>query len=146
MATLNLHDTFPALTLNGGIDLDTDTIKLMLLTNSASPDPDTHDFINDLDTNEVTPGGNYSAGGLTLGSKTVSAITNGAKFDAADATLAQHASNPATVRKAALYKDTGTPATSPIIASGTLAGADIDGTAGDLTVEWHANGIVTVSF
>lgn len=46
-----------------------DTIKVALLTSSYTPNYDTHDFFDDI-TNEVT-GTGYTAGGATLGSKTV---------------------------------------------------------------------------
>lgn len=143
--TFTLHDTFPVHLFSGVVDLDTNTIKVMLLTNSYTANPATDEFIDDVSANECTPGGNYDAGGEALDSKVVSAITNGAKFDAADEVLAQHASNPPNIRKAVVYIDTGTPATSPIIGSITLAASDIDGTAGDLTLQWHANGLVTVT-
>jgi len=143
--TLTVFDNLIKKLMNGGgIDLDTDTIKVMLLTNAATPAEATHDFIDDLSANEVTPGGNYDAGGKALTTITVSGPTAGVStFDADDLAWAQHANNPTNARKMAIYKDTGTPATSPVIAFGTLAGADIDMTAGDLTLQWAATGIVT---
>ncbi len=55
---------------NGGIDLDSDTIKLALVTSSYTPDTDTHDFWNDVNSNEAS-GTGYSAGGATLANKAV---------------------------------------------------------------------------
>ena len=66
------------------IDWPADTVKCMLTTNAYTPDPDTHDFINDV-TNEVT-GAGYTAGGATVGSKTVTydSATNETRMDCAD--------------------------------------------------------------
>ena len=142
--TLTVFDNLILKLMNGGgIDLDTDTIKVMLLTNAATITEATHDFIDDVSANECTPGGNYAAGGSALASKTVNLSGGTVTFDAADLTWSQHASNPTTARKMVIYKDTGTPSTSPVIAFGTLAAADIDMTAGDLTLQWNASGILT---
>jgi hypothetical protein len=54
---------------NGGIDWDTDTIKLGLYTSSYTPDQDTHDFRDDLGANELSATG-YSAS--TIGTRSVS--------------------------------------------------------------------------
>jgi hypothetical protein len=54
-----------------GLDLDTDTLKMSLHTNSYTPAPLTHDYADDL-TNEVSSSGTgYTTGGATLGSKTL---------------------------------------------------------------------------
>lgn len=50
------------------IDYLTDTIKLLLTTSSHTPNLDTHETKSDI-TNEVS-GGNYTAGGVALASKT----------------------------------------------------------------------------
>lgn len=57
--------------LNKEVDLDTDTLKIMLLTSSYTPDP-AHDYQADL-TNEVT-GDGYTAGGATLAGVSVSVV------------------------------------------------------------------------
>lgn len=100
--------------LDGDIDLVNDTIKLMLLTSSHTPNIDTEEFIDDVSANEVSASGTYSAGGGTLGTKSVTVDTTNdrAYFDAADVSFT---SATITARYAYLYKDTGTPGTSPII-------------------------------
>ena len=50
--------------LNGAIDWDTNTINVMLVTATYSPNIDTHDFRDDI-TNEVS-GTGYTAGGYTI--------------------------------------------------------------------------------
>jgi hypothetical protein len=57
--------------MDGSVDLDTDTIKVMLVTSSYTPNQDTHDFKDDV-TNEVA-GAGYAAGGATLANETVTA-------------------------------------------------------------------------
>jgi hypothetical protein len=52
-----------------GVDYLSDTIKCSLHASTYTPNLDTHEVFSDV-TNEVT-GTNYSAGGTTLGSKTV---------------------------------------------------------------------------
>lgn len=127
---------------NKEVDWDTDTIKVMLLTSSASPDQDTHDYIDDLNANEVS-GTGYTAGGATLASKTIgyTAGTNVTKFDAADVTWS---SSTITARYAVLYVDTGTPSTSVLIGY-TDFGEDKSSESGNFTIQWDADGIFTTT-
>jgi len=71
---------------NGAIDWDTDTIKVMLVTGSYTPDQDAHDFRNDLGANEVAASGTYVAGGATIGSRSLSidAASNEVRLIGAD--------------------------------------------------------------
>ena len=81
-----VYNSFKRDIANGSIDLDTDTINVMLVTSSYSPTIDTHTKRSDI-TNEVT-GTGYTAGGQALASKTVTAdnTNDRAAFDAADVT------------------------------------------------------------
>ena len=100
-----IFNSFKRDIMNGGIDLDTDTIKVALVTSSYTPDQDAHDNFDDV-TNEVS-GTGYTAGGATLGSVSVSAdnTDNEGVFDAADVTWS---SSTITARGAVIYKSTGT--------------------------------------
>lgn len=69
---------------NGGVDLDTDTIKLMLVTSSYTPNQGTHNFRDDLGATEASGGTGYPAGGFTLASKTLGVSTLTVNWDAAD--------------------------------------------------------------
>ncbi len=69
VATFNFYGNGRKKMVDGSIDLDGDTLKMALATSSYTPNKDTHDFFDDI-TNEVT-GTGYSAGGATLGSKTL---------------------------------------------------------------------------
>jgi hypothetical protein len=70
--------------MNGNVDLDTATIKLILLTSSYTPAQGTHDFRDDLGANEATGGSGYPAGGFTLASVTLAVSSLTVNWDAAD--------------------------------------------------------------
>jgi hypothetical protein len=70
--------------MNGNVDLDTNTIKLILITSSYTPAQGTHDFRDDLGANEATGGSGYPAGGFTLGTVTLGVSTLTVNWDAAD--------------------------------------------------------------
>lgn len=65
-----IYNSFKRDIMNGSIDLDTDTIKMMLVTSSYTPNIDTHSKRSDI-TNEVV-GVGYTSGGVTLANKVVS--------------------------------------------------------------------------
>lgn len=69
---------------NGSVDLDTDTIKLMLVTGGYTPNQGTDNFRDDLGANEASGGSGYTAGGFTLASKTLAVATLTLNWDAAD--------------------------------------------------------------
>lgn len=69
---------------NGGVDLDTDTIKLGLYTSSYTPTQGTDNFRDDLGANEASGGSGYTAGGFTLASKTLGVSSLTLNWDAAD--------------------------------------------------------------
>jgi hypothetical protein len=122
------------------VDFDTDTIKVMLLT-GHTPAQDTHDFVNDVNTNQVT-GTGYTAGGATLGTKTVTYDTasDQIRLDAADTTWT---TSTISATHAVVYKDTGTAATSPLMALVDF-GATVASTAGTFQITWDSTGIVVI--
>lgn len=91
---------------NGSVDLDTDTIKFILLTSAYTPAQGTHDFRDDLGANEATGGTGYPAGGFTLASKTLTVSTLTLNWDAADITQAI-TGGPFAFRYGAWYKARG---------------------------------------
>lgn len=140
MASL-IYNSFKRDIMNGSIDLDTDTIKVALVTSTYTPDQDAHDNFDDV-TNEVS-GTGYTAGGAALGSKVVSVdnTDNEGVFDAADATWS---TSTITARAAVLYKDTGTPSTSKLICYIDFASDQIS-SAGDFVIAWNAEGILNLN-
>ena len=117
MATGVAFNSFKQKLMEGSIDLANDTIKVALLANTYTPNIDTQDFFDDVVAHELSTGGGYTAGGATLGSKTVTADTANDKgvFDAADPSWTADGTG-FTCRYAVMYKSTGDPATSPLIA------------------------------
>ena len=129
-------------------NLSSDTFKIALVTNAVTPAAGTSDprwgagGSTNLSTYEVTPGGNYSAGGATLSSSTWSETAGTATFDASDVTIAQNASNPNNARWAIIYNDTSS-------GKEALAFVDLGGvtdlTAGAFQATWSASGIFALT-
>lgn len=106
-----------------------------MLTNSTeAPAQDTDDFIDDANANEVS-GTGYTAGGVALAGKGLSydAGTNELRFDFDDPVWGPGATI-AGIRNAHLYKDTGSAATSPLLAYTTFA-ADQSVSNGTFTID-----------
>ena len=116
------------------VDWVGDTLKVMLCTSTFVPNQDTHNFKDDV-TNEIT-GTGYTAGGVTLGTKTLTYDTgsNTVRADAADSVWSTATF---TARIAVLYKDTGVAGTSPVLGYGDF-GSDISVTAANFTITWDA--------
>ena len=133
-----LYNSFKKEIQDGTIDLDTDTIKVMLVTASYTPDIDAHTKRSDV-TNEVT-GTGYTAGGATLASKTVTQdnTLNAGKFDAADVSWATAT---ITARAAVLYKSRGGAASADELVAYIDFGSDKTSSGGTFLITWDANGI-----
>lgn len=111
--------------LSGGIDLLTDTIKVSLLDADDVAFDAAHEFYSDISAAEIAV--------ATLQTKTV---TDGV-FNAADTTFSDVSGD--VFEAMALWKDTGDPATSPLIAYIQLTPLTPNGN--DITVSWAASGI-----
>lgn len=131
-----MYDRFKANLMNKIVDLEADTIKVMLLDDSHSFTT-THNVIGDVDANEIS-GTGYTAGGAALASK---AVTQGAttKWDAADT---QWTTATFTAHHAVIWDDT--VATDDLISSIDFGGAKTV-TAGTFKIQWHANGLVSLA-
>ena len=130
------------------INLETDTIMLALVTNSVTPAASTADPCwgaggsTNLSTYEVTPGGNYSAGGSAIANNTYVESGGTATFDGDDVTIAQDGSNPANARWGIIYSDTAT--NKDCIGYLDLGGVT-DLSSGGFTAAWNASGILTIT-
>lgn len=126
--------------LRGHIALDSDTIKVALVTSSYTPDIDTHENFDDI-TNEVS-GTGYTAGGATLANKAVTKDTGDDEgvFDADDVTWG---SATITARAAIVYRSSGVAATSQLIAYIDFA-EDKSSSGGDFVMQWNAEGILNL--
>lgn len=120
-----LYDSARQGFLEAQINWLTDTIKALLVdAGSYTPNTQTHQFLADI---------NFSsriAGPVTLTSKT----TTGGAADAADCTFTSVSG--ASIEMIVIYKDTGTEATSPLIAMiDTATGLPITPNGGDKRVD-----------
>lgn len=126
-------------------NLETDTIKMGLITGATVPTAATVDprwgagGTTNFSSTESTPGGNYTTGGPTLANPAVTLTGGLAMFDADDpGVISQDASNPTDAEYGIIYNDT---------AAGKNAigfvdlGGTFDMTTGDLTIAWNANGL-----
>lgn len=122
-------------------DMDADTFKGLLVTDTYTPNFDTHDFHNDI-TNEIT-GTGYTAGGVTLASIT-SAIASGIyTFDAADLSWTTATF---TARGLVIYDSTpGSTSTNHVLEAITF-GADFPVSAGTFTVQLNAQGLWYIDY
>ena len=118
------------------VDLDSDTLKIMLVTSAYTPDFGTHDFKADV-TNEVV-GTGYTAGGETLTSLSLTQSAGVITFDAADVTWS---SSTITARGAVIYDDT--IASDPLICYIDF-GSDQSSSSGDFVLSFNASGIFTL--
>ena len=127
--------------MDGSIDLDTNTIKVALVTSSYTPDQDNHEDFADV-TNEVE-GTGYTAGGAALENKAVTKDNENNKsiFDADDVTWPN---STITARGAVVYKDSGEAATSWLICYLDF-GQDYSSAGGDFKITWDASGITNLS-
>ena len=123
---------------NKEIDLDTDTLKVMLCTSTYTPNQDTHQYKSSV-TNEVT-GTGYTATGATLGSVTVTNSGHVVTLDAADTSWS---TSTITARYAVVYDSSpASDATRPLICYVDF-GADVVSSGGTFQITWDAAGIVT---
>lgn len=133
-----VYNSFKRDVANGSIDLDTDTIKIMLVTSAYVPNVDTHTKRSDI-TSEVV-GTGYTAGGIALANKTMTVdnANDRALWDADDpfwtvATI--------TARGAVLYKARGGAATADELIGYLDFGADKTSTGANFTVQFATAGI-----
>lgn len=117
------------------VDWVTDAATVTLHTNTYVPDQDLHDFFNDA-TNELPTAGNYTAGGLVLGTKSVvyTTATNIVSLRAANSTWTNLT---ATFRYAVIWVNTaGASTTDPLLGYVDLGAQTIAGV--DFTIAWNA--------
>ena len=131
--------------MNGNaVDFDTDDIRLVFLTSAYTLNKETHEFWSDVSANEISAGGGYTANGLSLSTKTVTRSANLVTFDADDVTLTQDGAGATNARHVGLIKWTGSAATSPLLKIDDM-GSDKGWVSGDLTIQWDAAGILTLT-
>lgn len=140
--TAKVYGKFMLSLANKEIDLDTDTLKVMLCTSAYTPDQDAHQYKSSV-TNEVS-GAGYTAGGATLASVT-SAYNAGNNTWTLDAADTSWTGSTITARYAVVYDSSpASDATRPLIAYIDF-GADVISSSGTFSIQWDAAGIVSAT-
>lgn len=132
-ASITAYDTAWKLLLTGAVDLDTDTLKLALVTSGYTPST-AHDEWADVSAHEVSSGSGYTTGGNTL---TTPVVTN-STVDYDDVTWT---SLTKTFRYAVCYKSGSAGGlTNPLLFYILLDAtpADIVSSGSNYTVQWHS--------
>lgn len=118
-----LYPSFKKLLLDGDIDLLTDTIKIVLIDTADYTYSSAHNYLDD-----VASGARVGTA-QTLTNKT----TTGGVFDADDAVFPTVTGDP--TEAAIIYKDTGSEATSPLIA---YIEGSVTPNGGNITVQFDS--------
>ena len=115
--------------LNGDIDIDTATIKAILLSSSYVPSLSTHEIISDVSTYRLNT------------DQTLLGVTKAlGVVDANDVTFTAVAAG-ATAKYVAIYKDSGVAGTSYLIALyDTITNFPVTTNGGDIVIQWD-NGV-----
>lgn len=131
-----IYNRFKANLMNKELDLEADTIKIMLLNNSHSFTA-THNQKSEIVANEIT-GTGYSAGGATLASKAVTQAAT-TKWDANDP---QWTSSTFSAYHGVIYDDTTT--NDDLICSLDFGGEQTVSN-GTFTIVFDSAGIITLA-
>jgi len=138
--TSKVYGHFPEKISNKEIDFDTDTIKIMLCSDSYLVSQDNDEYKSDV-TNEVS-GTGYTAGGETLTGKSIEYASGDSKVVTLYASAIEWRNITATFRYAVIYCDTGTDSTSALI-SYIDFGSDIELEGIKLIITLDSNRVVT---
>ena len=144
---VRFFDQFLVDVAEGVHDLETDDIRVALVTNTTPPTEATLDphfggtGTTNFATNEVTAGGNYTAGGAIPAAPSVTLNGTLADIDWGDVSWASDPGNPTDAAWAIIYNFT--PASKKCIGYVDLGGV-FDMTTGDLSITW-ATPVATVA-
>ncbi len=125
-----------------GESLEAEDNKVMMVTDSATPNFDTHDFENDLNANEVS-GTGYTAGGQNLTTTELTLATGTMTFDADDVTWSS--SSISNAMASILKTEVGATTTNQLVMLHDFVTA-ASSSSGDFTIQWHANGLMTIDY
>lgn len=127
--------------LNAEINWTTDTIKCAAYPHSTTIAQATNEFFSDL-TGELTTANGYTAGGATLGTKSITLSSETVSLLAAATVWTPSSGQTLTIGKLVVYKSTGTSTTSQLLGFVDL-GADTSAIGAAFTVTWDAtNGVL----
>ncbi|MFW0776092.1 MAG: hypothetical protein ACN2B6_00030 [Rickettsiales bacterium] len=129
-------------------NMETDTIKVGFTIGTTTPTATTADprwgagGTTNFSSEEVTPGGNYTAGGPTIANNSVTLTGGAGVFDGDDISILQNGSNPTNARWGIIYNDT---ATGKNALGFVDFGSAIDLSSGDFSIAWNASGIESMN-
>ena len=124
-------------------NFQSDVLKAGIVDATITPlAADTTPTWGDYSANEVSAGGGYVAGGLTLANVVYTETGGVAKLDADDIAILQNAGGFTDGFWVIIYNDTN--ATDMAIAFVELAGP-VSEVAGPITISWNAGGIATIT-
>lgn len=121
----------------GDIDYDAHDIKVALMQTGYVFDQDAHEDYADIVSAEIAAGSGYVAGGLSLGTKSITydAATNRTRLFAANSVWTPGNGESLSAAHAIIYKDSGTDATSWLMGYVNF-GATITAVGAPLTINW----------
>lgn len=124
------------------VNFSSDTIKAALLTSGYTPNIVAHDFFDDVSASECADG-DYAQ--ITLASKTLGIVSGKLRFDCANLDFGNSVT--ITAKYLVIYKDTGTPATSPLlfIVDLNTAGGSASSVSSDFDLAIAATGIYEIT-
>lgn len=127
---------------NKEVNLTSDTWKILLLSNSYTPDTSGtgHQYKSDLGANEIT-GTGYTAGGITLASLTLTWDGTNGRWVWASTTTPQWTSATFSAYYAAVYDSTPSTDATRNLATLINFGGVKSPSAGNFTINWPATGI-----
>jgi len=137
-----IYNSFKKDIMDGTIDLDTDTFKIMLVTSAYTPDQDAHSTRANV-SNEVT-GTGYTAGGETLTGTTVTQdnTNNRGEWDFDDPSWA---SSTITARGAVIYQSNGGASSADPLICYLDFGSDQSSSNGSFTINLNAEGLLALT-
>ena len=126
-----------------GQSIEAETHKELMVTDTHTPNFDTHDFRADI-TNEIT-GTNYSAGGVTVTGTDVTLSGGTLTFDMADTVYTNITINSANAMAGVFYTNVGTAGTDQLICLQDFV-TDADATAANFTIQHSGTGVFTLDY
>ena len=140
------YNTGPKHFTNGDIDWDAagTAIKCSLMGTAYTPSQDSHEYWSDVTANEVPNGSGYASRGSVIGPGTVTVDTASRETRLDSIVNPAWASASFTARYAVIWKDTGTDATSPLMAYVDFGAAETVA-SGTFTITWDTSGLMKIT-
>ena len=144
----SIYNNFKELLFNGGIDLDTDTIEVALVSDSPAytPDIDGEAFVDDVLDGGVTAselsGTGYSRKTVTI---TVAQDNTNDRATADTTDLTYTGLDAGTIDAILVFKTVTNDSDSPLIAHLTSTDFPLTTNGGDVTIQWDPAGVLTLS-